>query len=468
MAAGDPVKISQIVNISTAITGEEYVAIDSGLSTSRMKLKTLKTIFTKADIGLSNADNTSDADKPISTPTQLALDGKANATHTHGISGVTNLQIILDTKSDVSHTHAIADIVNLQTALDGKTSTGHTHLKSEVGLNNVDNTSDASKPISAATQLALDNKATLIHAHVIGDVIGLDLVLVNKSDVGHLHTKNEVGLSNVDNTSDLAKPVSTATQTALDGKSATGHTHVKADVGLANVDNTSDLLKPISSATQSALDGKSAIGHTHAIADIVNLTSALANRSLVGHIHTPSEVGLANVDNTSDANKPVSTATATALAGKAALVHTHVIGDVTGLQLALDGKSAIGHSHIVSDVTGLQAALDSKSALGHTHLKSEVGLANVDNTSDLAKPISTATQTALDGKSATGHVHDWSGITSKPTNTVVNIDDAVTKRHAHTNVTVLDLLTANANSELLYNSKLVSEPLHPFLFLGVS
>lgn len=32
---------------------------------------------------------------------------------------------------------------------------------------------------------------------------------------------------------------------------------------------------------------------------------------------------------------------------------------------------------------------------GHTHSKSEVGLSNVDNTSDLAKPISTATQTAL-------------------------------------------------------------------------
>lgn len=34
----------------------------------------------------------------------------------------------------------------------------------------------------------------------------------------------------------------------------------------------------------------------------------------------------------------------------------------------------------------------------HTHAKSEVGLANVDNTSDLAKPVSTATQTALNAK----------------------------------------------------------------------
>ena len=51
------------------------------------------------------------------------------------------------------------------------------------------------------------------------------------------------------------------------------------------------------------------------------------------------DVGLANVDNTSDANKPVSTAVATALAGKAATAHAHAIADVTGLQGALDAKA---------------------------------------------------------------------------------------------------------------------------------
>lgn len=56
--------------------------------------------------------------------------------------------------------------------------------------------------------------------------------------------------------------------------------------------------------------------------------------------------------------------------------HTHIIGDVTGLQSALDGKlSAVSweqvtgkpatftpaaHTHVIADVTGLQAALDSK------------------------------------------------------------------------------------------------------------
>ena len=48
----------------------------------------------------------------------------------------------------------------------------------------------------------------------------------NLADLASIATaKVNLGLNLVDNTSDLSKPVSTATQTALDGKSATDHTH---------------------------------------------------------------------------------------------------------------------------------------------------------------------------------------------------------------------------------------------------
>jgi hypothetical protein len=47
-----------------------------------------------------------------------------------------------------------------------------------------------------------------------------------------------------------------------------------ADVGLANANNTSDANKPISSATQTALDGKAATAHTHVTTDITGLTEA--------------------------------------------------------------------------------------------------------------------------------------------------------------------------------------------------
>ena len=53
-----------------------------------------------------------------------------------------------------------------------------------------------------------------------------------------------------------------------------------------------------------------------------------------------SDVGLSSVDNTSDAAKPLSSAATTALAGKAATVHTHAIADVTSLQTTLDDNTS--------------------------------------------------------------------------------------------------------------------------------
>ncbi len=56
----------------------------------------------------------------------------------------------------------------------------------------------------------LSNIGTNTHAQI-------DTHIANTSNP-HSVTKTQVGLSNVDNTSDINKPISTATQTALDGK----------------------------------------------------------------------------------------------------------------------------------------------------------------------------------------------------------------------------------------------------------
>lgn len=82
---------------------------------------------------------------------------------------------------------------------------------------------------------------------------------------------------------------------------------VKGDVGLGNVDNTSDASKPVSTAQAAAIAVVQSDIDTHE-----------ANTSNP-HSVTKTQVGLGNVDNTSDADKPVSTAQATALALKANL-----------------------------------------------------------------------------------------------------------------------------------------------------
>lgn len=154
--------------------------------------------LTKSSVGLSNVDNTSDANKPVSTATQTALNAKENT-----ITAGTTAQYYRGDKS-------------FQT-LD----------KSAVGLANVDNTSDANKPISTATQTALNAKQNTITTGTTAQYFRGDLSLATLD-------KTAVGLSNVDNTSDANKPVSTATQTALNAKENTLNADQKRKVTISS------------------------------------------------------------------------------------------------------------------------------------------------------------------------------------------------------------------------------------------
>lgn len=61
-----------------ATPGADYYFLTDSATDGPRKLKPSNSV-TKADIGLGNVDNTSDANKPISTAVQTALDGKATA-----------------------------------------------------------------------------------------------------------------------------------------------------------------------------------------------------------------------------------------------------------------------------------------------------------------------------------------------------------------------------------------------------
>lgn len=101
-----------------------------------------------------------------------------------------------------THTHPESDVTGLVADLAGKATAAQGALadtavqpagltKAAVGLSNVDNTADAAKPVSTAQQTALDLKANLASPTFTGTVAGI--------------TKSMVGLGNVDNTADTAK-----------------------------------------------------------------------------------------------------------------------------------------------------------------------------------------------------------------------------------------------------------------------
>lgn len=89
-------------------------------------------------------------------------------------------------------------------------------------------------------------------------------------------------------------------------------------------------------ALASALSGKANLAHQHLAADIIDFSSAASAaapvQSVAGKTGAVSlvkgDVGLGSVDNTSDADKPISTATATALAGKVSKAGDTMTGEL--------------------------------------------------------------------------------------------------------------------------------------------
>lgn len=114
-----------------------------------------------------------------------------------------------------------------------------------------------------------------------------------------------------------------------------------ADIpGVENVNNTSDLNKPISTATQAAIDAisftgdYSPTGHQHVLADITNAgTAAAAN---VGDFATAShQHSLSHITN-------AGTAAASDIGDFAPASHTHVLADITNFNTGNFASSAQG------------------------------------------------------------------------------------------------------------------------------
>lgn len=70
-------KISELPAVSSAASNDVLAGVKSN-TTSKFPLSVLKTFFqsglTKSNVGLNNVDNTSDANKPVSTAQQAAID----------------------------------------------------------------------------------------------------------------------------------------------------------------------------------------------------------------------------------------------------------------------------------------------------------------------------------------------------------------------------------------------------------
>ena len=111
----------------------------------------------------------------------------------------------------------------------GRLDNPHSVTKAQVGLGNADNTSDVNKPVSTATQTALNLKANLASPTFTGTVSGI--------------TKAMVGLGSADNTADSTKVVASAakltTARTINGVSFDGTANITVEDS-TKVSKTSD------------------------------------------------------------------------------------------------------------------------------------------------------------------------------------------------------------------------------------
>jgi hypothetical protein len=167
-------------------------------------------------------------------------------------------------------------------------------------------------------------------------------------------------------------------------------------------------LNGVTSAIQTQLDAKAssadltthtgateAHGATGAVVGTTN-TQTLTNKTLTSPvINTPtgitkSDVGLANVDNTTDANKPVSTATQTALDLKAPLANPTFTGTVTLPEGTVTSGMIANGTIVDADVNASAAIAQSKISGLTTDLAAKAPLASPALTGIPTAPTATA------------------------------------------------------------------------------
>jgi hypothetical protein len=272
-------KISQLATIVTVDNASDLFPI---VDTSAAETKKITPSALKTALALNNVDNTSDANKPVSSATQSALNAKQDTL----VSG-TNIKTVNGTSVLGSGNIAISSAVawggvtgtlsnqtDLQTALDGKVDenssiTGATKTKityDAKGL--VTAGADATTAdIASSTDKRYVTDAQLV---VVGNTSGTNTgdnatnsqysglatskqdALVSGTNIKTINSTSLLGSGNVA----VEPPITATTSADYYRGDKTFATLNKAAVGLGNVDNTSDANKPVSTATQTALDAK--------------------------------------------------------------------------------------------------------------------------------------------------------------------------------------------------------------------
>lgn len=282
---------------------------------------------------------------------RLTADGDTLATLTQQIAA----------KADAGHQHVMADIGDLAAALDLLATKANPSFTGTVTVPTADAASNTT--VAASTEFvktAIVNAGLAVegHHHEISDVNGLQAALDAKAAATHAHVAADI--------SDLAGLL--AAKAALASPTFTGTVTIPTP---AVGDNSTKAASTayVVTAIANGVAGKSDTGHGHSIADVSGLQAALdlkaplASPALTGTPTAPTQA-VGNNSTRIATTAFVTTAVANGVADKANTVHSHAIGDITGLQAAIDAK--LGATAKAADSALLEGLAPSDAATAST------------------------------------------------------------------------------------------------------
>jgi uncharacterized protein (UPF0147 family) len=289
--------------------------------------------LTKTDLGLSNVNNTTDLNKPISTATQNALDSKAN-----GAAVDAALATKLSTADANSALALKANSADVTTALATKISSADANAALALKANSADVTNALATKLSitdANAALALKANSTDVATALATKINTTDAnaALALKANSAEVTAALATKISNADATAALALKLDANKVAAANGVASLDALGKVPTDQIPAVSFSS--VKVLGSEAEMLGLGSAVVGsvvirtdesknYVLAQADpsvranwIQLLTPAAPVQAVNGKTGTLSitatDLGLGNVQNTSDANKPVSSATQTEL-----------------------------------------------------------------------------------------------------------------------------------------------------------
>lgn len=351
--------------------------------------------------------------------------------------------------------------------------------KSMVGLGNVDNTSDANKPVSTAQQTALDLKANLASPALTGTptaptaVAGTNTTQVATTAFVGTAVSNLVAAAPavLDTLNELAAALgndasfSTTITNALAAKAPlasptfTGTVTLPGSTSIGNISDTEiGYLDGVTSSIQTQLNAKSSLSGTETLSNktltspTITIPSTIRQKAGSQSVVADSSHLFGIQDNYWGSNQWTNASDAVGasliVTGTAGMDGTYTISSIssqgtasitftvvetiptiqqwqTASNIIIQRNSIISSteiSYLDGATSSIQTQINTKAPLASPTFtgtvsgitKTMVGLSNVDNTSDANKPVSTATQTALDAKASLASPA-FTGIPTAPT-----------------------------------------------------